>query len=312
VSAIIPSRDRPRLVIDAMRSALTQDYPNLEVCLVDDGSAPPVELPPELAADPRVLFVRVPQPVGSAAARNVAVAHAKGELLAFLDDDDVWLPEKTARQVDVLVSSPASVGGVECGWDFIDDKGVRFRYVPDTARDLPRLLLERSTIVPSSVMLRRTTFDELRGFDEALLRLHDWDLWLRFADRWQLAILPEVLVRRTGHPERLIAPLELPYLQTMVHRLQPRVDALPVAQRRRVSTHHLLELGRHHGRARHRRSALRVVGRAWRLRPASLRVYGTALAAMVVETPAWRVARRIRRPIRRARAARRTIRVRSW
>src|SRR5204862_575845 len=98
VSVILPTRNRPHSLETALRSALAQHYDNIEVWVVDDGSEPPVILAAEFMEDTRVHLLRLDRAGGPAVARNLAVEHCRGELLAFLDDDDEWLPDKTTRQ----------------------------------------------------------------------------------------------------------------------------------------------------------------------------------------------------------------------
>jgi glycosyltransferase involved in cell wall biosynthesis len=307
VSVIVPTRDRPDLLANAIRSALGQSYDTIEICIVDDGSDPPVTLAPDLAADERVHLTRVESSIGPAAARNLAIEQSRGELLAFLDDDDEWLPDKTARQVASLT---ADVAGVQCGWEFHDDLGLVFTFVPDLERDLPRLLLERPAMAPSSVLLRRSAFDTAGGFDPSLRRMEDWDLWLRVADRYCLSLVPDVLVRRRGHPGRIVAAEELPAFEVMIERLRPRLAALPDEDRRRLQTLHAVHRAELQARARQRRRAVATLLHAWRRAPSSRAIYRALFVTLVVETPAWRLLRHLR--LRRRRPAAHPPAVRSW
>ena len=102
VSAIIPTRHRPQLLERAVASALAQTWSALDVVVVDDASEPEMRLP--AFEDPRVHVVRLSEPSGPGAARNAGIARARGELIAFLDDDDEWRPDKTARHVQHLLA----------------------------------------------------------------------------------------------------------------------------------------------------------------------------------------------------------------
>ena len=99
----------------AVRSALGQEGALVEVCVVDDGSEPPVELPADLAADERVTLIRFETTRGPAAARNAGLAATGAELVAFLDDDDAWLPGKLTRQVNALIAAGDAAVLVEIG-----------------------------------------------------------------------------------------------------------------------------------------------------------------------------------------------------
>jgi glycosyltransferase involved in cell wall biosynthesis len=105
VSAVIPTRNRPQLVQRAVRSALAQEYDDLEVIVVVDGLDRVTENALAEISDGRLRVIVLPEQVGAACARNLGVAAAWGDWVAFLDDDDEWLPEKTAVQMAAVQSS---------------------------------------------------------------------------------------------------------------------------------------------------------------------------------------------------------------
>jgi len=105
VSAVIPTRNRPQLVQRAVRSALAQEYADLEVVVVVDGPDSATEKRLADPSDKRLRVIVLPQPVGAAGARNLGVSAAWGDWIAFLDDDDEWLPEKIALQMKAAQSS---------------------------------------------------------------------------------------------------------------------------------------------------------------------------------------------------------------
>jgi glycosyltransferase involved in cell wall biosynthesis len=237
VSVIIPTRDRPELAARAVRSALAQTYANQEIVVVDDGSVMPLVLPPELALDERVHTVRLDTASGAGRARNAGVQASKGTLLAFLDDDDRWRPAKIERQVQVL-SDDGEAAAVETGYELWNGSRLVERYVPSPDRDLPGELLEVPRMQPSTVLIRRSAFAELGGFDPTLLRVQDWDLWIRFADSYQAIALPQVLVDREASDAD--AGLLLFWYRDMVRRLEPRIAPLPPGERSRIRATHLL------------------------------------------------------------------------
>ena len=311
VSAVIASRDRPELAARAVRSALAQTYEPVEIVLVDDGSTPRLVLPPELRHDSRVTTVRLDVPQGAGYARNVGVERSRGSLLAFLDDDDVWRPDKIRCQVDVLSRSKESVAAVECGFDLWDDDGLVLRFLPRPDRDLGRTLLERPCLQPSTVLLRRSAFDALGGFDPTLLRVEDWEFWLRLSDSFTTTSLPEVHVDRRAGDAPL--PEVLHWYRQFVRMIAPRIEAQPPATRARIRAGHameesalLLELGER-GEARSR------IIQGWRLAPRSWRppVY---LARAVMGERLWSAGKRALRtgayPL--ARALGKDPLVRSW
>ena len=115
VSVIIPTRDRPNFVVRAVRSALAQTYRHLEVLVVIDGPDPATEKSVEQLRDTRLKVIALTDPVGAAEARNIAVQSARGRWIAFLDDNDEWLPEKTELQVERATGSayPYPIVGVQ-------------------------------------------------------------------------------------------------------------------------------------------------------------------------------------------------------
>jgi glycosyltransferase involved in cell wall biosynthesis len=243
--------------------------------------------------DPRVELVRHAESRGTAAARNAGIARARGQLLAFLDDDDEWLPEKTAHQAELLLACGPEVAGVACAYDLWDDQRPLERVEPPTG-DLRRALLENPCLAPSTVMLRREALEAAGGFDEDVYRCEDWELWLRLADEHTFVALPEALVRRRRQwlaPEQALAALE-----PMLARLAPRIDALPARERERVRAHHDLVLGIHHAQRGDRARARALIWSAWRRNPRSPRplahllrtLTGERLWERLARGPGWR------------------------
>src|SRR5262245_46065882 len=110
VSVVIPTYNRATLVVRAVRSVLSQTFPDLEVLVVDDASSEDVFDAVMRFGDPRVRYWRHAVNRGVAAARNTAMAHASGEFIAFLDDDDEWLPDKLMTQLDRLRRASRRLG----------------------------------------------------------------------------------------------------------------------------------------------------------------------------------------------------------
>ena len=116
VSAVIPTRNRPDLVCRAVRSALAQTYPNIEVIVVIDGPDPASFASLEVLGDPRIRIIALEESVGGSEARNTGAREAQGSYIALLDDDDEWLPEKIATQVAIAAKSTARGTVVMCGF----------------------------------------------------------------------------------------------------------------------------------------------------------------------------------------------------
>lgn len=105
ISTVIPTRNRPLIVERAVKSALAQTFTEIEVIVVIDGSDACTREVLEEIDDARLKFIELPVRGGAAAARNAGVSEAAGEWIAFLDDDDEWLPQKLERQIEVATRS---------------------------------------------------------------------------------------------------------------------------------------------------------------------------------------------------------------
>jgi len=205
VSVIIPTYNRARLVTEAVASVLAQTYRDLEILVVDDASTDGSST--ALAAWPQVRVARQACRRGVAAARNRGVAAARGEWLAFLDSDDLWLPDKLARQMAYLTDRPdLCLCQTDETWV---RRGVRVNK-PLTHRKVGGRIffpsLDRCLISPSAVILHRRLFKVHGGFDETLPAAEDYDLWLRLTWRYEVGLVDEPLViKRGGHADQLSA-----------------------------------------------------------------------------------------------------------
>jgi glycosyltransferase involved in cell wall biosynthesis len=204
VSVIIPTYNRSSWVTQAVASVLAQTYRDLELLVVDDGSTDATleALRPFLG---RVKLLRRATRRGVSAARNLGLAAARGEWLAFLDSDDLWRPEKLARQMAYFAAHPEYL---LCQTEEIwIRRGVRVnppRHCRKFGGDIFLPSLERCLISPSAVMLNRRLMEEHGGFDETLPAAEDYDLWLRLTWRYRVGLIEEALViKRGGHPDQL-------------------------------------------------------------------------------------------------------------
>jgi glycosyltransferase involved in cell wall biosynthesis len=204
VSVIIPTYNRAAWVVEAVASVLTQTYGDFEVLVVDDGSTDATAT--ALAScGGEVQVLRREDRRGVSAARNLGARAAAGDWLAFLDSDDLWLPDKLALQVEYMQAhSDLFICQTEEAWI---RNGVRVN-APATCRKMAGEIflpsLQRCLISPSAVLLHRRLFLDLGGFDESLPAAEDYDLWLRVAWRHPVGLLPESLViKRGGHADQL-------------------------------------------------------------------------------------------------------------
>ncbi len=206
VTVVIPTRDRWRMLASCgLQSALSQIDVDLEVVVVDDGSSDGTAERLRHLHDARVRVLRHDESKGRAAARNAGIAAARGEWIAFLDDDDLWSPVKLRRQLERAAATDAQL--VYTGVIEIDEDGNPLMTAVPKATTLEGLL-EWNTIPAgaSNVIARAEHVRAVEGFDERLTYVEDWDLWIRLAARGDLAVVPEVLVAyvRHGSGTRLI------------------------------------------------------------------------------------------------------------
>ncbi len=203
VSVIIPTYNRGWVLREAIDSVLAQDYKNYELIVVDDGSTD--DTGKILDAYGRDIIVLRQTNKGVSAARNRGIVQAQGQLIAFLDSDDTWLPSKLSRQIDFFTLHPdALINQTEEIWI---RNNVRVN-PKDRHRKPSGMIFERSLelclVSPSAVMINKTLFDAVGVFDENLPACEDYDLWLRIGCRFPVHLIETpLIVKRGGHEDQL-------------------------------------------------------------------------------------------------------------
>lgn len=201
---IIPNFNREAPLRRAVESVLAQRGVEWELLVVDDGSdVRPDGLYGELCqAGHRVL--RSEQRKGPGPSRNWGAREARGRYLALLDSDDLWLPDKLARQLESLRRSGLRVGHVQEIW-YRDGRRVEpLRAHRAQAGDLYTRSLHAICVSGSGVLVERSLFLEMGGFDEELFVCEDYEFWLRVAAREHFDLVAEPLVIKFGgHPDQL-------------------------------------------------------------------------------------------------------------
>ncbi len=235
VSVIIPTHNRADFLLHAIGSVLAQGYTDYEIIVADDGSTD--ETAARVAALPApIRLLRLPHSGRPSVVRNRALAAARGELVAFLDDDDLWCPDKLARQV-ALLDGDATLGLVYSDVRLLFEDGTRSAPVlkPQQKRGgfILADLLADCFIHPSSVLLRRDYVEQVGGFDETLASAEDYDLWVRLAPRAKVGVVAEPLVLVRRHPAEISVQREQISYQSVIHTLERvrREEALPLRQR---------------------------------------------------------------------------------
>lgn len=192
VSVVMPTHNMARFLGEALQSILCQTYPQLEVHVIDDGSTDnPREAIASLLEDRRVHFHTIPQS-GQGKAKNVGIRASRGEFIAFLDADDLWVPDKLERQLP-LFTRP-EIGVVYSDFERVDVNGrpiETFRGPVHVGRITNQLLIENFVTGMASVV-RRECFDAVGLFDEVIPMGIDYDLWLRISTKFEFEYLDYV------------------------------------------------------------------------------------------------------------------------
>ena len=203
VSVIIPTYNRAGFVMEAIESVLAQTYRHFELIVVDDGSTDGTA---QLLKPHHGLLRYVHQPHrGVSAARNVGVQFSRGEFLAFLDSDDLWVKSKLQEQMAVMEAS------LSCMLVYTNEIWVRKgRRINQGKRHTKcsgwifEKVLPLCLISFSSVLMRRELVNEIGPLDESLPACEDYDYWIRVTSRYPVTFLDKLLVvKRGGHPDQL-------------------------------------------------------------------------------------------------------------
>ncbi len=203
VSVIVPSFNRLEYLPPAIESVLAQTFTQWELIIADDGSAADTKRYLQSLDDPRIRVIWLPHSGRPSAVSNVAIREARGDYIAFLDSDDLWLPKKLETQLESLRRHP------QRGWSYtkfamVDGSGNPM--VTANAREWPapsgwileELLREATVIAQPSVMVSRKLIEQLGAFDEELVMCYDDELWFRLAAHSEIDGIEETLtlVRR--------------------------------------------------------------------------------------------------------------------
>lgn len=275
VSVIVPAYNSTATVGRAVDSVLGQTFGDLELIVVDDGSTDSTSEAVLSRHDERLRCVKTSNG-GVSRARNRGLELASGDLIAFLDADDAWLPAKLERQLE-LMAKKANIGLCFTSAELVDTGLRRIGEDPAPAlSDFTTALLVRGNVVTgsaSSVVVRRPVLDSVGGFDPQLSQCADWDLWLRLSVEIPFVAIDEPLVQIRKAPATMSSDPLL--LETDTFAMLDKFFAAPESRqylplRRRVySTQWMVCAGTylHAGRLR---DSLRCVARGLVSDPRSL------------------------------------------
>jgi glycosyltransferase involved in cell wall biosynthesis len=195
VSIIIPAYNPGRYLRLALLSVCAQTVVDWEAIVVDDGS--PEDISWVKNVDPRIRYIHQANQ-GQAAARNAGIANTRGQYVAFLDQDDLWLPDKIRRQVEMLELNDTMVA-CHTQFDLIDDAGIRKAAGYGRRQCYAEMLEGAGVCGASTVAVHRSALEKVGGFNSEDRPAEDLDLWLRLAKIGDFGFLDEVLVKYRIH-----------------------------------------------------------------------------------------------------------------
>jgi len=203
ISVIIPTYNRDTVLDRAIKSVLDQTYKNYELIVIDDGSTD--DTSKILTKYHRKIRHYSTLHSGVSATRNYGLEKSEGSWVAFLDSDDYWLPEKLERQMQYLREHPEIfIAQTDETWirngKFVNPMKKHQKY----SGWIFEHCLPLCIVSPSAVIVHQKVFNDVGVFDEGLPVCEDYDLWLRVAAKYQIALIPEKLIVKTGgHPDQL-------------------------------------------------------------------------------------------------------------
>lgn len=210
VSVIIPSYNSGKFLNEAIKSVASQTYRDLEIIIINDGSIDDTE---KIAKDwqkkdKRIRYLKHHKNQGLASARNTGIRNSKGEYIAFLDADDVWLPQKLAVQIKKIRESGADL--VFSNW-YIWEHGKRTKVeafdsnpIQDNKKNLLNFLIKKNFGNPSTAFFLKSSLEKVGLFDESLRSSEDYDLWLRFLlSKMKIGFIKKPLIYYRQHSEQM-------------------------------------------------------------------------------------------------------------
>ncbi len=206
VSVVISTYNRSSLLPQAIQSVLAQDFPDFELIIIDDGSTDETHQVVTTYSDPRIHYFYQSN-AGLAAGRNAGIRESHAQYIAFLDDDDVYLPTKLSSQVPFM-EAHKDLGWTAGGHLITDlDGNVMERWCPwlhYSSLDTTTWLFDCPTC-PAAVIVERDWLDQIGGFDDAHDVIDDWDAWLRLSHAGcKMAWLEEVVCEYRLHDTNII------------------------------------------------------------------------------------------------------------
>ena len=286
VSVVITAYNAEEYIAETLTSVCAQTYTPLEVILVDDGSSDDTA---EIVKGrfPAVCYVHQPNS-GQPSARNTGIRKALGKYVAFVDSDDLWLPQKIAKQVEKLERSALA-------WCYCDSlyfsgtfDNIMYRYSslmrPHSGHAISQLLLGNFISSPTPIIRRDALFD-VGLWDETRTMVEDWNMWLKVAARFPVGYVDEPLAAYRRHAGNMSGGWQLESLlranlEVLDNALGYLPDSAPrLAARARANIY--FKIGLAYLNTGKQRDGQRMISKALRNNPFQLRLYAYMLASLL-------------------------------
>jgi len=217
VSVIVPTKNRVHFLSIAIRSILDQSFKDFEIIIVDAASSEDTRKTVEQFEDARIRYVSEKTDRGISASRNKGIEVSKGEIIAFLDDDDIWMPSKLQKQLNLMRDDPL-VGVVYTASFKINESGEILGYpnLPFLKGHILPKILEKNYIGGcSTVVVKRECLEKSGLFDEDFFFGEDFDLWVRLAKHCRFDYVGDPLVAYRVHQKRMTTKTDVHQLLAM-------------------------------------------------------------------------------------------------
>jgi glycosyltransferase involved in cell wall biosynthesis len=288
VSVIIPCFNYGQFVGEAIQSVLNQTYPDLEVIVVDDGSTDTTRDVVYSFRDPRIRYV-YQENAGENVARNTGIQQARGEFIAFLDADDLWLPQKLEKQLRLFEEDP-EVGLAYCLFSYFDSEsgnvvGFHKEYKCFRGNVLEKLY-EKNFIGSPTPVIKRDVFEKTGLFETDDQSVDDWTLWTKIAFHYKIDYVPEVLAKYRIHIGAMSYRTADEYRKWRSNYLQRMAaqfpELIPLRRRFQCKANYLVSI--HYARVGDKKKAVACLIEAIKARPFIVKYY-VRLALMLAMPP---------------------------
>ena len=206
ISVVIPTHNRPCRLLKTINSVAKQTFEDIEIIVVNDNEdEKAVKRIISEINDKRVYYLRNQRKKGANGARNTGLNSARGEFIAFLDDDDIWYKKKIQKQIEIFNLSSSRIGLIYTGFKVVSNekKSSQQDIYPQKKGYLFDDILNGNFIGSPTPLIRKTVFLDCGYYDEKLKSSQDWDLWIRIAKYYRIDFIPEILAEYTVHGDQI-------------------------------------------------------------------------------------------------------------